>query len=64
MAGWCYMCKHSGESMDHLLLHCEVVREVWNFLLRSFGLSWVFPATVSEFLFGWHNFWGKQSSLI
>ena len=64
MAGWCCMCKCSGESVDHLLLHCEVVREVWNFLLRYFGVSWVFPATVSDLLFGWHNCWGKQSSLI
>jgi hypothetical protein len=21
---WCYMCKKNGESVDHLLLHCEV----------------------------------------
>ena len=58
------MCKGSGESVDHLLLHCEVVREVWNFILRSFGVSWVFPATVSELLFGWHNWWGKQSLFV
>jgi hypothetical protein len=64
MAGWCCMCKHSGESVDHLLLHCEVVREVWNFFLQSFGVSWVFPESVSDLLFGWHNCWGKQSSRI
>jgi hypothetical protein len=23
------MCKHFGESIDHLLLHCEVAYEVW-----------------------------------
>ena len=64
MAGWCCMCKRSGESVDHLLLHCDVVREVWNFFLQSFGVSWVFPETVSDLLFGWHNRWGKQSSRI
>jgi hypothetical protein len=21
---WCYMCKKNSESVDHLLLHCEV----------------------------------------
>ena len=64
MAGWCCMCKCSGESVDHLLLHCEVVREVWNFFLQSFGVSWVFPETVNDLLFGWQNCWGKQSSRI
>jgi hypothetical protein len=30
------MCKHWGESIDHLLLHCEVANEVWNvFILES-----------------------------
>jgi hypothetical protein len=24
MMSWCCMCKKSGESIDHLLLHCEV----------------------------------------
>jgi hypothetical protein len=27
---WRYMCKQCGESIDHLLLHCEVVTEIWN----------------------------------
>jgi hypothetical protein len=27
---WCYVCKHCGESIDHLLLHCEVATELWN----------------------------------
>ena len=25
---WCCMCKYSGESIDHLLLHCEVAIEL------------------------------------
>jgi hypothetical protein len=27
---WCCMCKKSGESIDHVLLHCEVASKVWN----------------------------------
>jgi hypothetical protein len=25
---WCYLCRKSGESIDHLLIHCEVAREL------------------------------------
>jgi hypothetical protein len=34
---WCYMCKTSGESIDHLFLHCKVVTELWSTLLQLFG---------------------------
>jgi hypothetical protein len=28
---WCCMCKESGESISHLLMHCSAAREVWLF---------------------------------
>ena len=28
---WCCMCKESGESISHLLMHCLAAREVWLF---------------------------------
>lgn len=27
---WCYLCKKNGEFVDHLLLHCEVTRVLWD----------------------------------
>jgi hypothetical protein len=33
----CCICKKSGESIDHLLLHCEVTRDLWNYILKLFG---------------------------
>jgi hypothetical protein len=30
---WCVMYKKHGESVDHLLLRCDVVRVVWSFFL-------------------------------
>jgi hypothetical protein len=39
----CCMCKRHGESVDHLLLHCEVAGALWNTIFSRFGLSWVMP---------------------
>ena len=33
---WCYMCKHCGESIDHILLHCKVATELWNVFFQLF----------------------------
>jgi len=40
---WCCMCKKNGESIDHLLLHCKVVRDLWSYILVLFGVEWVMP---------------------
>jgi hypothetical protein len=47
---WCYMCKKSDESIDHLLLHCEVAIEVWNMVCHLFGVMWVMPGRLKECL--------------
>jgi hypothetical protein len=38
VVGWCCMCKQSGESINHILLHCEVARALWSVVLMSHGL--------------------------
>uniref|UniRef100_A0A2N9JAL9 Reverse transcriptase domain-containing protein n=1 Tax=Fagus sylvatica TaxID=28930 RepID=A0A2N9JAL9_FAGSY len=50
---WCCMCKNSGESSSHLLLHCSVAWELWNFILNLFGLQWVMPRDVRELIACW-----------
>jgi hypothetical protein len=50
---WCCLCKKSGESIDHLLLHCEVVQALWSYVLTLFGVEWVMPRTVLELLNSW-----------
>jgi hypothetical protein len=40
------MCKRSKESIDHLLHHHKVVKEVWNSLFNLFGVEWVMPRRV------------------
>jgi hypothetical protein len=39
----CCLCKRNGESVDRLLLHCDVASALWNSLFTRFGLSWVMP---------------------
>jgi len=36
------MCKGSGESVDHLLLHCPIAIELWSMVLvwNPFGDAW------------------------
>jgi hypothetical protein len=35
---WCSMCKASGESVNHLLMHCSIARDLWNMVLILFGV--------------------------
>ncbi|XP_041001677.1 uncharacterized protein LOC121247381 [Juglans microcarpa x Juglans regia] len=37
----CCMCKKHGESVDRLLLHCEVAKVIWDDFFSRVGLSWV-----------------------
>lgn len=37
------MCKMSGKSVDHLLLHCVIASALWNYIFNLFGLHWVMP---------------------
>jgi len=49
----CCLCKKSAESIDHLLLHCEVARALWSYVFNLFGVEWVMPHSVLELLISW-----------
>uniref|UniRef100_A0A2N9ELX8 Reverse transcriptase domain-containing protein n=1 Tax=Fagus sylvatica TaxID=28930 RepID=A0A2N9ELX8_FAGSY len=44
LAAWCCMCKKGWETVDHLLIHCEVAAALWGFVFQRFGIQWVLPA--------------------
>jgi len=46
------MCKKHGESVDHLLLHCDVARVVWSSFYSLFGVEWVMSSSVLDLLRG------------
>jgi hypothetical protein len=47
------MCKKNGESVDHLLRHCEVACVLWNGIFSRFNLSWVMPRQVVDLFACW-----------
>jgi hypothetical protein len=57
---WCCLCKTSGESIDHLFIHCEVASELWTVFFQLFGVAWVMPHRVSELLGCWRGQLGQS----
>jgi hypothetical protein len=47
----CYLCKRDGETMDHLLLHCDVASTLWNHVFSRFGMSWVMLRRVVDLFY-------------
>ena len=68
--GWqllnhCFLCGCEEENVNHILLHCIVVRVLWEIVLALFGVQWVFPESVKEVLFSWRDpFVGKKRKKI
>ncbi|KAJ9671525.1 hypothetical protein PVL29_025297 [Vitis rotundifolia] len=68
--GWqlpnrCFLCGCEEESVNHILLHCTVVRVLWEIALALFGAQWVFPERVKEVLDSWRGpFVGKKRKKI
>jgi hypothetical protein len=47
------LCKMNGESVDHLFLHWEVARALWNAIFSRFNLSWVMLLRVVDLFACW-----------
>jgi hypothetical protein len=58
------MCKRSEASIDYLLLHCEVVRNLWSVLFTLFHVTWVMPERVIDLLACWRGQMGTCSALV
>jgi hypothetical protein len=61
---WCLMCKRAGESVDHLLLHCEYASELWSFIFCIVGMHWVMPCKVSELPACWRRTASSSKNVI
>ena len=57
---WCYMCKSSVELVDHLLLNCPIVFEMWSMVFTLFGIYW----TAVELLTFWQGKFGRHWNVV
>jgi hypothetical protein len=57
----CCICKTNGESVDHLLLYCDVVYAIWSACFSCFGMSWVMPRNVINLLNCWWSYGRPRS---
>jgi len=55
------MCKISGESIDHLFLHCMVAIELWRTILQMFWVEWVMSWLVKDMLRSWRGQKGNRT---
>jgi hypothetical protein len=62
VVGWCSMCKHSGKSVNHLFLHCDVAQVLWSMVFSTFVVTWVMPEGVLELLACWRRQQGNISA--
>jgi hypothetical protein len=60
----CCMCKTNGESVNHLLLHCEVARAPWNAIFSRFSLFWVMPLRVVDLFACWWTGGHSRSAVV
>jgi hypothetical protein len=57
------LCKENGEIVDHLMLHCPFLKEIWDLIFSLFGLHWVMPRKVLDLLACWQGSFGKHRNI-
>jgi hypothetical protein len=58
------MCKKSLEILDHLLLRCDVARELLIMAFQNLGVEWVRPKWVLELLACCNRSIGQNDNII
>jgi hypothetical protein len=60
----CGMYKSSKETVDHLLLYCEVASTLCDAIFSCFGVAWVMPRRVVVLLACWWSSGGRRSATV
>ena len=48
LANRCCLYEEEKETIDHLLIHCKIVKMLWDLFLTIVGTNWVFPHCYSH----------------
>ena len=51
----CFLYEEDEETIDHLLIHCKMVRMLWDFFLSTVWTSWAFLCFVIHTLLAWQG---------
>ena len=58
LVSWCCMCKRDEETVDYLMLHCPIGRQLWGLVFKLVGAEWVMLRKVVKLLACWQgSFW-------
>jgi hypothetical protein len=60
----CCLCMSDKESVDHLLLHCEVAHVLWHAIFSRFRLHWVMPCRVEDLNACWGTGGRSRSAVV
>ena len=54
------LCGKEEENINHLLLFCTKVQDIWTLLFTIFGVNWVLSGLVRENLEGWQGSFARK----
>lgn len=49
----CIFCHEATESVDHILLHCPFVWQIWSAIVSWWGFQWTMPSSIKGLLMWW-----------
>ena len=53
LASICPFCRKNDDSLDHILIHCLAICELWTTILSVTRISWACPYMVKDLFYAW-----------